>query len=354
MKKEVSKELLNKYIKKDIEPIIRYVIIDVINLLSKKGYNVIRYIKKVNSTDFILYNGNKMTGKPIINVINGKEKEIKINWNAFEGFHIPVIELNENNEPFLYKNICAINETGTILKKDKCFKQKIIHEFLHLLSSSDKIIKEDKYIYYSGMNKYEVEIEENELKHITEGGGIELNEATTELLANNLYKELYDNEFFMPFIEKDGLYYPFINEYYINTNLLRIMNLFATGIGGPEKLLFSYLNNDRKMYVDILKDKLGLDEENLLYLMYGFQKNMLLYFEKWDEGEKFFKKNILNVFETLVYNLNINIQNLEVNNSYKKVYVSYIKKYVSIICDFPIFSSVKEDFMKFLETIEIK
>lgn len=355
MKKEISKELLDKYIKEDIDPVIRRVIIDVINLLSKKGYNVLKYIKKINDTEFLLYDANEMNGKPYINVYNGKEEKIEMDWKNFEGFHIPFIELNKDGKPFLYKNLCAYNDSGAIKKSEKCFKQKVIHELLHLLSASNDVTIEDgNYAFYSGLNKYEIEItEDKKIKYTAKEGVTEFNEAATELIANNMYKELYDKHFFIASIEKEGMYYPFINVYYLNTNLLRIFNLFTIEITSQKKLLYSYLNNKPKYYLEILESQLGLKDDDLYNITFVFQNIVFEYFRDHQKGRELFAKAIMPIFDTIVYNFNINMKNSMMEEKMKKVYISYIKVMIEFMCNFPLFRDVKNEFMTILETIKM-
>lgn len=345
MKKVIAKDVLEKYIKKEIDPTVRSVIIDVINLLSKKGYNVIQYIKKVNETRFLVYNPEKCKDEKIEYTIEGKVKKTTINWESYEGFYLPILDLDKNSNPILVEKICAINENGTIKKENDSFKQKIIHELLHLISASNKVIKENgNFIIYTGVNKMILEIDGQCLNYKVEKGNTEINEAMTELLANNIYKELYDKTFYMTNIMKEGMYYPCLNIYYINTSLLRILNLFTCGTNKVDKLLFAYLNNNVKYYVDDLDRKIGISYEVLKFIMHEFQKYMLIYFKNSEQGIKMFKNNIINIFGAISYNLYILLKDAKLEEDAKKEYIKFMKKSISCICMYPLFNLVKNEF----------
>lgn len=354
--KQVTKEQLNKYIKTDIEPIVRDTIIDVLNLLSNKGYGVIKYIKRINDTEFRPFDPDVLGNGPMVYEINGERREIKYDWKRYEGFVLACEEVDENNEPYIAKQILAYNLKGKLPKGQPCFRQKVIHEFLHLLSSRPKVLVEDyEYVAYTGVLKYKLRVGlDDEVNCIVDQNGMrELNEAITDYLSYLIYKELYDDKFFIPYMEQDGERISFTSPYYLTVNMLRIINLFTTLTNSPKVLLDIYLENDLDAYLDILNQRIGMDSKDLFILMYEYEKNMNVYLRDDMQGKRLFERTTISLFKNLVYNFNVYLNSLQLSKQVKEIHLKYITANIRYLCNFPLFKNVKEEFLEELSKVEI-
>ncbi len=349
--KVLEKNVIDKYIKKEIPPIIREVSIDLINYLSKAGFNVIKYINKVNKARFEFFNSKKEPYRTLDYYVDGEKTSTSVNWDEYEGFFVPIIVKNKENKIFILEEVCAFNLYSKITIENKMFKQKIIHELLHLFSASQAVREKDEEIFfYNGVEKIvfcNTTDKNVKMKRII---GIEsVNEAITEFLSSEIYKEIYDKNFFVIYEEKDGFYYPYLNQYYIMTGFMRLINLFANLTTDISKLLYAYLNNDLDYYLDNFEKNIGIKQTVFKQLIYDLENYMLLYCdEPKEEFEIDFKEYICPILETLSYNLCVLFKNLDWDIDKKRNRISKIKKYIEYLFSYPIFSSVSNEMANYL------
>lgn len=353
MKKALGKDIIDKYLKKDIDDNIRSVAIDLINFLSRKGYNVIKYIKRINNTRFFFFDSQKECDKKFEYEIDSKKIQKEIKWDEYEGLYVPVIDLNSKGQITFVEHVCGFNLDSAIKLDNKMYKQKIIHELLHLFSAYGNVKKEGEiYIFYNGVNQIVFKIENNKLKRKNEFGLEEINEAITEHLANEIYKSLYDKNFFTAYEDFEGFRYPYINQYYLMTGFMRIINLFTNLSTRIDKLLFSYLTNNLDYYLKDVENVLALNKDTFKELFYdlNIMIDSYIYSEK-ESFEKDFKKFICPLMKALCHNLYVYIKISDMKEEKKKECVQKIEEYVKYLFSYPIFNLIQDDMNNYLKNV---
>lgn len=352
MKKVMEKEKINRLMNNNAPLVIRDVAIDLIEYLSSKGYNVLKYIAKMNKTEFIVYDGKNTDNLEISFEVGGEKRNINnINWNFYEGFYLPILDLDEDQNYKLFKEVLAINTGSTIKPNNKYFKQKILHELLHLFSATNNIITQNgEKVFYTGINKFLLNKDDG-FKMLIEKGNTEVNEAMTEVISYKIYAELYEKKFFIPSVEKDGMLFPYIHQYYLMTGVMRIINLFAYTTTNIDVMLFSYMNNNLEYYESNLLNTLGITNKTLRQLFYVLQ----IYMEKFLNNEECiesFKACLIPFLRDITNNLYISLKNIDAKNEYKKLYISYAIDYIEYLTSYPIFISIKKEFLEYLDKLK--
>ena len=346
------KTKIDKLLKKDIDNLVREVTIDLINYLYEYGFDLDILIDKINSTEFIFFDDN-LFKKNIFYRVGKKIKKKELNLIGYEGAFIPIIDLNENQELVIYKKICAINLDGPIRKDNPHFKQKIIHELLHLLSAKDSLEKIEKYsYYYTGFSKTAFLKNKNNSYRNSDAGDDEFNEAVTDLLADNIYRDIYDDDFILTCTMEGKIRRPCINSYYFNKMLIKVLNLLAYGTNDTTHLLLSYMTNDLNIYLEQVESNLRLSYIDLKNVMYISQYEMEVYLKtKSQNSMNYMKENFMRIFMLSLSSLERVYDHMNISKEEKEEWENYLKNNIKFLCYFPVYKNMQQDIENVVEAI---
>lgn len=349
MLNKIGKIKINKLVRKDINYLIREVAIDLINYLSNYGFDINTLVDKINTTEFIIFNSKNLINS-ICYKVDNREKNIIVDFTNYEGLFLPIVDSNSKGDLKLYKKVCAIKTNSVIGTENPYFKQKIIHELLHLLSGSEEVEEESK--YYSGFLKIEYYQKNSKSYKKIQNGSLEFNEAVTELLADNIYRELYDKNFYMICTEdKDGIR-PCVNCYYYNKMLVKVLNLFAYGTNDTTHLLLAYMTNDINSYLTHLKININMSLYYLNNIMAMTQVQMQKYIDKkYYSSIAYLKDTFMQVLVLALTTLKQSYDEINLPKEDIEKWKKYFSDNMELICYYPIFNTMKDEIKSILDSI---
>ena len=330
---EITREGIIQEMKKEVPEEVKNVATDLLFFLSKLGYDPLKYIKRLNSVEYILYASDEKDFKPpqIEYICDEEKRYVKnIDYAAYEGFFHSVVDKDKDGNVYICKEIFALNESVCNAKVNKTYKETIIHELFHLFTTPPLLEKKDKYIFRRGIE--EVIINKKEaLLFVQEIGLNEINEAMTEVIAYYIYQKIYDNSFFIETRIENGIIIPKTNSYYLIIPVMRYINFLLTREKEPLYMLKCYMDNDFISYMNLVNEKLGINRKRFTKLFSRLLEYTLKFFEEEDitlvEGFK----------EEIVENIKEMLRYVSVN------FLEEARKYARILFNYPVLSFILEE-----------